>query len=102
MNSRTIFKFVAEEHESGAKRKLYKTLEKSDWVTKSYPKAWYSRIKGRKAQAELQGTPQKKLGVMNNSLCKMEIKEVIKRGHRQETKVEQHSKSSTADSDKCS
>lgn len=45
MNSRTIFKFVAEKHEPRVKKKLYKTLKKSDQVAKSYPKEWYSRIK---------------------------------------------------------
>lgn len=50
MNSGTFFKFVAEEHGSRAKRKLYKTLEKSDQITKRYPKAWYCRIKGKHKQ----------------------------------------------------
>lgn len=61
MNSRTSFKFVPEEHQSGDKRKLYKTLEESFSVTKSYKKAWYTTIKGRKAQANFSDPHRKSM-----------------------------------------
>lgn len=64
-------------------------LEKSDQITKRYPKAWYCRIKGKHKQNFSDPPPQKAGSNEQQPLPKIvETKEVIKRGHRWETKVE--------------
>lgn len=102
MNSRRVFKLVIEKQGSGAKTRLYKPRTKQVGYQK-LPKDLAIQDKGEESTSRISASHTKKLGVMNNSLCKTSGEQ---RGNQKRpqpgNEVEQRFKSRTADSDKCS